>query len=448
MAIQSLWEKICQDLKTEISTIFYNTWIHPIEPIYMDKEKFVLAAPNQFIKNYILNHYFDLIHDHLRKQTHETIELIVIEPTSEDFEYYKNEEKKEPIQINIEKETPLPPGLNDRYTFSNFVRGKSNELAYAGSLAVSEQPGRAYNPLFIYGGVGLGKTHLMNACALRIKQNFPHLKVVYTSSEKFTNEMIASIRQGENEKFRNKYRNIDVLVVDDIQFIAGKVGTQEEFFHTFNELYTANKQIIISSDKPPHLINSLEDRLRSRFEMGLITDISSPDYETRLAILQEKTKQQHVKAPVEVLAYIAEHVTSNIRELEGALTKVIVSCKVQNIPISLDAATEALENSLGIAQKEPITLEKIIEMVAREYKIQEGDIYSKNRSKRIAYPRQIAMYLSRELTDLSLLKIATQFEKDHSTVLYGIDKIRKDMESDPAFAQEVALLRGKVENNG
>lgn len=448
MAFISLWEKIDEQLKCEISTIFYNTWIHPLEPLLVDDEKFVLAAPNQFIKNYIMNHYYSQIQTLLQQETQNQLKLIVTEPASSDYEQYKypkQQAETEAPQEPIQKELVLAPGLNTRYTFSNFVRGKSNELAYAGSLAVSEQPGRAYNPLFIYGGVGLGKTHLINACALSIQQNFPDLKVVYTSSEKFTNEMIGSIRQGKNDDFRNKYRNIDVLVVDDIQFIAGKEATQEEFFHTFNELYTANKQIIISSDKPPHQISALEDRLRSRFEMGLITDISSPDYETRMAILQEKTKQQHVPVPADVLAYIAEHITSNIRELEGALTKVIVSCKVKEIPISLEAAQEALETSLGIQQKKPPTPDEIIQTVASHYKIQESDFYSKNRSKKIAYPRQIAMLLVREMTDLSLLKIASKFDKDHSTVLYAIDKIRKDMDEDPAFAEEIEVLRRKMD---
>lgn len=437
MTFHSLWDQIDTKLRKELSTIFYNTWITQLRPLAFQDGLFVLAAPNSFIKNIIDGRYKDLITKMLTEETGAKVELLVTEPDEPSFAKYKNAAPKEE---SSEKREKKPNG--QRYTFSNFVQGKSNELAYAGTLAVAERPGETYNPLFVYGGVGLGKTHLMKACEHLICQKYPDYSVVYISSEQFTNELIASIREKKNEAFRSKYRNVDVLLVDDIQFIAGKEATQEEFFHTFNDLYNANKQIILSSDKPPHEISTLEDRLRSRFEMGLITDIGPPDYETRVAILQQKTHVHNISVPEEVLAYIATHVQSNIRELEGALTKVIASAKITRSPVTLESATLALERTLGMKPKEPLTVERIVERVAKEYEITPQDIYSKTRSKKIAYPRQIAMFLSRELTDLSLIKIASRFEKDHSTVIYGIDKIKKDMEADETFESRVERIRG------
>lgn len=437
MPFYTIWNQIDAKLRKELSTIFYNTWITQLRPLAFQDGVFVLAAPNSFIRNIIEGRYKEQITELLIEETGMQIRLLITEPDDPAYEKYKHTQAKEP------EKKEAPPG-EARYTFSNFVRGKSNELAYAGTLAVAERPGATYNPLFLYGGVGLGKTHLMKACEHLICQKHPSHKVVYISSEQFTNELIASIREKTNTEFRNKYRHVDVLLVDDIQFIAGKPGTQEEFFHTFNDLYNAGKQIILSSDKPPHEISTLEDRLRSRFEMGLITDISSPDYETRVAILQQKTKIHNIEVPEDALAYIATHIQSNIRELEGALTKVIASAKITGRPVTLESATHALERTLGVKPKEPLTIETIIEKVAKNYDVTATDIYSKNRSKRIAWPRQIAMYLSRELTDLSLIKIAARFEKDHSTVIYGIDKIKKEMEKDKEFTREIQTLREEI----
>lgn len=448
MTLLSLWDRVNAQLKIEISTLFYNTWISQLKPLSYAEGKFILAAPNTFIKNIIEQHYLDTIRKLLDEFAREPVTLILTEPGDPRYDEYEKLAQQAPPEpkAEIAHEKDFGSMLSPRYTFSNFVRGKSNELAYAGSLAVAEQPGSIYNPLFIYGGVGLGKTHLINACALTIQQKYPHLRVVYISSEKFTNELVASIREKKNEEFRNRYRNVDVLLVDDIQFIAGKEATQEEFFHTFNDLYNENKQIILSSDKPPHEISPLEDRLRSRFEMGLITDIGPPDYETRIAILQEKTKQHSVAVPHKVLEYVAANIQSNIRELEGVLTKIIAYAKALSTPVTLDMAKEALEKTHGFHENKPITIDRIVEILAEEYELCPEDFYSKNRSKKIAYPRQIAMYFSRELTDLSLIKIANQFEKDHSTVIYGIEKIKKDMEKDDYFADEIKNLRSKFEN--
>ncbi|MDV9932010.1 chromosomal replication initiator protein DnaA, partial [Clostridioides difficile] len=290
-------------------------------------------------------------------------------------------------------------------------------------------PAKAYNPLFLYGGVGLGKTHLMHAIGHHIVSQKKDSKVVYVSSEKFTNELINSIKDDKNEEFRNKYRNVDVLLIDDIQFIAGKERTQEEFFHTFNTLHEANKQIIISSDRPPKDIPTLEDRLRSRFEMGLITDIQAPDFETRIAILRKKAQLERIDVPNEVMSYIAKNIKSNIRELEGALTRVVAYSSLSNRVISFDLATEALKDIITTSKNEEINVLRIKEKVSSVFNLKMEDFNSKKRTRSIAYPRQIAMYLTRELTDLSLPKIGEEFGgRDHTTVIHAHDKVSKDIE--------------------
>ncbi|MCG8254766.1 chromosomal replication initiator protein DnaA, partial [Clostridioides difficile] len=316
-----------------------------------------------------------------------------------------------------------------KYTFDTFVIGNSNRFAHAACVAVAESPAKAYNPLFLYGGVGLGKTHLMHAIGHHIVSQKKDSKVVYVSSEKFTNELINSIKDDKNEEFRNKYRNVDVLLIDDIQFIAGKERTQEEFFHTFNTLHEANKQIIISSDRPPKDIPTLEDRLRSRFEMGLITDIQAPDFETRIAILRKKAQLERIDVPNEVMSYIAKNIKSNIRELEGALTRVVAYSSLSNRVISFDLATEALKDIITTSKNEEINVLRIKEKVSSVFNLKMEDFNSKKRTRSIAYPRQIAMYLTRELTDLSLPKIGEEFGgRDHTTVIHAHDKVSKDIE--------------------
>ena len=320
--------------------------------------------------------------------------------------------------------------LNPRYTFDTFVIGNSNRLAHAASVAVAESPAKAYNPLFIYGGVGLGKTHLMHAIGHYVLSQNKKTKVVYVSSETFTNELINSIRDDRNIEFRNKYRNIDILLIDDIQFIAGKERTQEEFFHTFNSLYEANKQIIISSDRPPKEIPTLEDRLRSRFEWGLIADIQPPDLETRIAILKKKAKLENLVVPDEVLIYIAKKILSNIRELEGALIRIVAYSSLTNREINEELAIEALKDIISNTKPKFITPDLIKEKVAEFFNIKIEDFTAKKRTKSIVYPRQIAMYLCRELTDLSLPKIGEEFGRDHTTILHAYDKISSDLEID------------------
>jgi chromosomal replication initiator protein len=334
----------------------------------------------------------------------------------------------------------------DKYTFDSFVIGNSNRLAHAASLAVSEAPGRVYNPLFIHSDVGLGKTHLMRAIGNKIKTDFPEKKALYISCEKFTNEMVNSIRDKKQESFRKKYRHIDCLLIDDIQFLSKKVGTQEEFFHTFNTLYDANKQIVIASDKPPKEIDGLEERLCSRFESGLLTDIQPPDLETRMAILRKKALIKDIAIPDEVIYFIANNIENNVRELEGALIKVIAVATAEGGEITPDNAQRALEKIIRIVKK-PVTAEKIFSVVTQHYKIKTDELLSKKRTKNIAFVRQLTMYLCRETTDFSLEKIGSLFSRDHTTVIHAIEKkIKPLIETDSETAKEVSDLIRKIKS--
>ena len=335
--------------------------------------------------------------------------------------------------------------LNPKYKFDSFVIGNSNRFAHAACLAVAEAPAKAYNPLFIYGGVGLGKTHLMHAIGHYILQNNPKAKVVYVSSEKFTNELINSIKDDKNEEFRTKYRNVDVLLIDDVQFIGGKERTQEEFFHTFNTLHENNKQIILSSDRPPKEIPTLEDRLRSRFEWGLIADIQPPDFETRIAILKKKADVENLNIPNEVMVYIATKIKSNIRELEGALIRIVAFSSLTNKEISVDLASEALKDIISNKQSRQVTIELIQDIVANYYNLRIEDFKSARRTRNIAYPRQIAMYLCRKLTDMSLPKIGEEFGgRDHTTVIHAYEKISAGLKKDESLKNAIGDITKKI----
>ena len=377
--------------------------------------------------------------------------LFITEDELADYNNGTSNEPQEPqtSTSTIEDNDGGKEQFNIHNTFDTFVIGPGNRFPHAASLAVAEAPAEAYNPLFIYGGVGLGKTHLMHAIGHHVLSNQPSAKVIYTSSEKFTNEFIKSIRDNETEAFREKYRNIDVLLIDDIQFIQNKEQTQEEFFHTFNELHQNNKQIVISSDRPPKEIAKLEDRLRSRFEWGLIVDITPPDYETRMAILQKKIEEENLDIPPEALNYIANQIQSNIRELEGALTRLLAYSKLQGKPITTELAAEALKDIIQAPKSKKITIQDIQKSLVNiiVYALR---ISVLKRTKSIAYPRQIAMYLSRELTDFSLPKIGEEFGgRDHTTVIHAHEKIANDIKADPTFKQEIENLEKKLEiSNG
>ena len=433
MDIVSLWEKTLQLIKGEVSTASFNAFFKEIKPLKQISNELIFLAPNEFIQNILENRYLNLIESCVSQLSLKKyqIKFILDEREIQDT----NEEHK---SNTIKKSYP---NLNPKYTFDTFVIGNSNRFAHAACVAVAESPARAYNPLFLYGGVGLGKTHLMHAIGHHIITQKKDAKVVYVSSEKFTNELINSIKDDRNEEFRNKYRNVDILLIDDIQFIAGKERTQEEFFHTFNSLHEANKQIIISSDRPPKEIPTLEDRLRSRFEMGLITDIQAPDFETRIAILRKKAQMENIEVSNEVTNYIAKNIKSNIRDLEGALTRVIAYSSLTNRTISFDLAVEALKDIITTTKNEEITVNRIKEKVASVFNIKMEDFNSKKRTRSIAYPRQIAMYLSRELTDLSLPKIGEEFGgRDHTTVIHAHDKIVKDIQVNEEIKSKIEKI--------
>ena len=402
MDIVSLWKKTLQLIKGEVASASFETFFKNTVPIETNSNELTLLAPTEFAEDILRTRYLNLIESCLSQLTSNKFEIKIISDSNEVEQNPLKTSNNNNIINNNSNNNIIRnyPRLNPKYTFDTFVIGNSNRFAHAACVAVAESPARAYNPLFLYGGVGLGKTHLMHAIGHSIMKEQNDAKVVYVSSEKFTNELINSIKSDKNEEFRDKYRNVDILLIDDIQFIAGKEGTQEEFFHTFNALHEANKQIIISSDRPPKEIPTLEDRLRSRFEMGLIADIQPPDFETRIAILKTKAQIENIDIPNEVMNYIATYIKSNIRELEGALTRVVAYSSLINKDISYDLAVEALKDIVTTSESQEISVNRIKEKVSTAFGIKMDDFNSKKRTRTIAYPRQIAMYLSRELTDL------------------------------------------------
>lgn len=446
--LNQIWEKTINIIKGELTEVSFNTWIKSITPLSLHQNSIKLRVPNNFTKEILETRYKDLISNAIKMITSKQYEIQFLISTSDVIENdpLKTKENTERKNINLNDE--MSSTLNPKYTFNSFVIGNSNRFAHAASLAVAEAPAKAYNPLFIYGGVGLGKTHLMHAIGHYILQNNPKSKVVYVTSEKFTNELINSIKDDKNEEFRNKYRNVDVLLIDDIQFIAGKERTQEEFFHTFNTLHEANKQIILSSDRPPKEIPTLEDRLRSRFEWGLITDIQPPDFETRIAILKKKADVDNLNIDNEVMVYIANKIKSNIRELEGALIRVVAYSSLTNKQINVNLAAEALKDIISNKHSKQITIELIQDIVSNYYNLKIEDLKSSRRTRNIAFPRQIAMYLCRKLTDMSLPKIGEEFGgRDHTTVIHAYDKISTGVKKDENLENVINDLSKKIKQD-
>lgn len=443
MEISTIWNLFLKELeKKSMSSVTYNTWFSRMIPKSIDYEekKIIISVPSKFIRDYLANNkrHLDLIKKSLFDVSGYDFDITII-----------SEDEDEGPAINIKRSESNESRLNPKYTFESFVVGKSNEFAHAASLAVAENyddPSNAFsNPLFIYGGVGLGKTHLMHAIGNFIMSQDPSKKILYVTSEQFTNELINSIQTNKNEEFRNKYRKVDLLLIDDIQFIADKDRTQEEFFHTFNELHEQNKQIVLTSDKPPKEIKSLEERLISRFAWGLVVDIGQPDLETRIAILRSKADAEGFEISDEVINYIAENVKSNIRELEGALSRVVAYSKLSVGPINTENAAIVLNDIFEAKKKKIINANFIKKVVSKEYDITVEDLNSKKRTRQIAFPRQIAMYITRELTDLSLPKIGEEFGgRDHSTVIHAYDKIEKTMSDDPIFKIKINELINKI----
>ena len=436
--LMDLWQKTLQLVRNEITDVSFDTWIKAIEPVSIKGDQLYLCVPNDFTKSILEGRYTSLIFNAVKEISSRSYYITFV-LTSEADKYMNKPDKAEG------EEDKVYGLLNPKYTFDTFVIGHSNRFAHAASQAVAESPAKAYNPLFIYGGVGLGKTHLMHAIGHFILIRNKQSKVLYVTSEKFTNELISSIQTNKNVEFRNRYRNVDVLLIDDIQFIAGKESTQEEFFHTFNALHEANKQIVISSDRPPKEIPTLEDRLRSRFEWGLITDIQPPDLETRIAILKKKADLENLEVEDEVLAFVAKRIESNIRELEGALTRIMAYSSLTGSSLDIDTADEVLKDIISNHRPRKITPELIQKVIAEHFQMKIEDMKSRKRNRPIAFPRQIAMYLCRELTDLSLPKIGELFGgRDHTTVIHACDKISTSIESDLQVKRAINELIKKI----
>ncbi|HLR68781.1 chromosomal replication initiator protein DnaA [Virgibacillus alimentarius] len=444
--INELWSATLTKIQEKVSKPSFETWLKHTKADALQDNTLIIAAPNEFSRDWLEGQYTKLITDTLYEVTGAELKTKFIIP-----EVNNQAEMKDPpakpmskskSNKTYEKQKTM---LNPKYTFDTFVIGAGNRFAHAASLAVAEAPANAYNPLFIYGGVGLGKTHLMHAIGHYVQENNPEANVLYLTSEKFTNEFINAIMDNKTINFRNKYRNVDVLLIDDIQFIAGKESTQEEFFHTFNALHEESKQIIISSDRPPKEIPTLEDRLRSRFEWGLITDITPPDLETRIAILNKKAKADGLDIPNEVMLYIANQIDTNIRELEGALIRVVAYSSLVNQDIDAALAADALKDIIPSNKPRVITVQAIQEAVGEKYNVKLEDFAAKKRTKSIAFPRQIAMYLSRQLTDLSLPKIGEEFGgRDHTTVIHAHEKITKTIESDTLLSKNIEEIKEKL----
>lgn len=440
--LEQLWNNVLSQVEQKISKPSFETWLKSTKLLSYAGSNVTIAAPNSFARDWLENHYVHLITGILTELTGEDLYIKFVVPKDQEMEDYNMPVVPKPAIKQNDQQDISPGMLNPKYTFDTFVIGSGNRFAHAASLAVAEAPAKAYNPFFIYGGVGLGKTHLMHAIGHYVLEHNPNAKVVYLSSEKFTNEFINSIRDNKTIEFRNKYRNVDVLLIDDIQFLAGKESTQEEFFHTFNTLHEESKQIVISSDRPPKEIPTLEDRLRSRFEWGLITDIAPPDLETRIAILRKKAKAEGLDIPNEVMLYIANQIDSNIRELEGALIRVVAYSSLVNQDISPELAATALKDIMPNPKQRTISILDIQNAVGEHYSIRLEDFTAKKRTKSIAFPRQVAMYLSRELTQFSLPKIGEEFGgRDHTTVIHAHEKISKMLKDDSQLQQDLKQIR-------
>jgi chromosomal replication initiator protein len=436
--MDALWQGALEELREQLGNQNFETWIKPIRFSDQRGNEIRLDVPNKFFRDWLMDHFLETIEQVLGSLANNEVKVTLT--VNENLKVKAVATRSEP-RIDREHDRPrFNNNLIAKYTFENFVIGASNQFAHAASMAVANQPGEHYNPLFIYGGVGLGKTHLVNAIGHRANARRPTMKVVYLSSESFMNELIGSLRRDKMDEFKTKFRNVDLLILDDVQFIAGKERTQEEFFHTFNSLYESHKQIVITSDKFPKEIPGLEDRLRNRFEWGLIADIQPPDMETRVAILQKKAETEMVQLPHEVAIFLAANIDSNVRELEGSLTRLGAFASLTKSVITVELAKEVLRNTLKGAQRE-ITVEGIQKTICDYYNIKIGDLKAKRRTKNIAFPRQVAMYLCRKYTETSFPAIGDKFGgRDHSTVIHASKTIEKKIKEDPYMQTTIEKL--------
>jgi chromosomal replication initiator protein len=437
--LDSLWDRVLTSLEGKLPASALESWLRSCRLAAVDGDQLHVAAPNKFTRDWLMQHHTEAIESAARDVLGGHPQII--------FELDRDAPPAAlpPQRPTREASSPaFPAGLSSRYTFETFVVGNSNQFAQAASQAVAELPSKAYNPLFIYGGVGLGKTHLLHAVGHQVARLYPSLRSLYLSTERFTNELINAIRFDRTAEFRAKYRNIDLLLIDDIQFISGKERTQEEFFHTFNDLYESRRQIVVSSDSAPKEIPEIEERLRSRFEWGLIADIQPPDFETRVAILKKKAEIERVILPDEVAYLIASRIKANIREIEGSLTRMIAFCSLSGREMTVDLAQEVLAELWGEEDK-IITIEHIQRKAAEFFGVKLGDMRAKNRTKAVAFPRQIAMYLARQLTHSSLAEVGRAFGgKDHTTVLHAVEKIQTLLQEDPKFRKSLDTLTQSI----
>lgn len=424
---QAIWDQACAIMRGEMTQVTFNTWIQAaLRPLGLSGDQFFIEAVTDFYYQFVVPRYANLITNSLSQAVGRPVKGVLLTPAQAD-------EYREGVTPAAQKPDEQA-GLNPKYTFDTFVVGNNNRFAHAAALAVAESPADAYNPLFIYGGVGLGKTHLMHAIGHYVLSQTPGARVKYVTCEFFMNEMVESIKRKTQAEFREKYRNIDILMVDDIQFLTGKEGVQEEFFHTFNALHTAGKQIVLTSDKPPQEIARLEERLRSRFEWGLIADITKPDLETRIAILQKKAEEEGMRVEPEVLAMIAERVQSNIRELEGCLTRLVAYSSLTGRPIDRALAEDALKEVFARSEPRHVSCGDVMQAVAAAYNVTVDDLTGSRRSRDVAVPRQIAMYISREVVGAPLTAIGDSFGgRDHSTVNHACQKVAQEVKTSPSL---------------
>ena len=436
--LESLWQRFLAALEGTLPDTALDSWLRPCRLAALDGDVLRIAAPNKFTRDWLSQHHVAALEAAARDVLGGTPRVLI------EIDREPGRAAPAPSAPGSPGSAAIPTGLSSRYTFQSFVVGNSNQFAQAACQAVAELPSKAYNPLFIYGGVGLGKTHLLHAVGHQIARLYPSMRLLYLSSERFTNDLINAIRYDRTAEFRAKYRTIDLLLIDDIQFISGKERTQEEFFHTFNDLYEARKQIVVSSDSAPKEIPEIEERLRSRFEWGLIADIQPPDFETRVAILKKKAEIERVRLPDDVAYLIASRIKANIREIEGSLTRMVAFCSLSGREMSVDLAQEVLSDLWG-EEERIITAEHIQRKAAEFFGLKLSDMRAKNRTKAVAFPRQIAMYLARQLTHMSLTEIGRAFGgKDHTTVLHAVDKIQALLREDPKFKKTLDTLTQSI----
>ncbi len=442
--MQQVWSQILECLQRDLSGPGYQTFLSSAKPLTFVEGVLTLQVPNAFSRGWMKEKCEPLIRVSFQESTYQGLlfDYVIVEQPQ------VVEAEQLPIFQPAKKEEAPTSLFNDRYTFENFIVGHNNRFAHAASEAVSKAPAKAYNPLFIYGSVGLGKTHLLHAICLGIQQKRPKAKISLVSSERFTNDLINAIKDKKVEAFRAKYRTVDVLLVDDIQFLAGKEQTQEEFFHTFNDLHSNNKQIVLTSDRPPKEIPTLEVRLRTRFEWGLIADIQPPELETRIAILRKKNELNQFDISDEILHYIATQIPSNVREMEGALTRVVAYASLLNTEVTLSIASNVIRDIVGAQQEKPLSINHIKRKVCDYFGLSNTELCSKDRSKDVAFSRQVAMYLARELTNVSLPKIGENFgNRDHSTVMHACDKIKSMLQTDTQTMSVVNVLISNIKND-